>query len=183
MKPTILFGPLGDDPPKAELYYGLHVIDALRLLPDNSVNTCCTSPPYWALRDYKVEPQVWGGDDPECSHDWGIGIVGRGQSGGTGKSTLGSASGGHYISPEGIQRSLERSQTKEQASAFCLKCGAWRGCLGLEPTPGLFRGSSGSRRQRDSTGTSSDRDLLAQSGGQLFWRWEHHEILTRHRQF
>ena len=94
MEPTVIHGLLGDDPPKASLYYGLNVIEALRQLPDNSVNVVCTSPPYWGLRNYGVPPQVWGGDET-CSHEWGD-------------------------------------------DAFCTKCEAWRGHLGLEPTPQLF---------------------------------------------
>ena len=37
-------------------------------LPDASVQTCVTSPPYWGLRSYAGEQQqVWGGD-PEHTH-------------------------------------------------------------------------------------------------------------------
>src|ERR1700688_3965587 len=35
--------------------------DVLRAMPDESVHCCVTSPPYWGLRDYKIEPSVWGG--------------------------------------------------------------------------------------------------------------------------
>jgi DNA modification methylase len=28
------------------------VLEKLRTLPDCSVQMCCTSPPYWGLRDY-----------------------------------------------------------------------------------------------------------------------------------
>jgi len=34
----------------------------LALLPDESVQTVLTSPPYWSLRDYEVEDQI-GRDD------------------------------------------------------------------------------------------------------------------------
>lgn len=33
-------------------------IEQLRTLPDESVHTCITSPPYWALRDYKMPGQI-----------------------------------------------------------------------------------------------------------------------------
>lgn len=33
-------------------------LDRLRELPDASVQTCVTSPPYWGLRDYGVEGQI-----------------------------------------------------------------------------------------------------------------------------
>lgn len=36
-------------------------------LADGSVHCCVTSPPYWGLRDYKVEPAIWGGV-AECKH-------------------------------------------------------------------------------------------------------------------
>lgn len=41
--------------------YELHVGDciaSLRNLPEKSINTCVTSPPYYALRDYGVEGQI-----------------------------------------------------------------------------------------------------------------------------
>lgn len=34
------------------------VREALRTLPDESVQCCVTSPPYWGLRDYQVEGQI-----------------------------------------------------------------------------------------------------------------------------
>ncbi len=33
-------------------------LDVLRTLPDESVNCCVTSPPYWSLRDYGVDGQL-----------------------------------------------------------------------------------------------------------------------------
>lgn len=38
----------------------------LRTLPDESVNCCVTSPPYWGLRDYGTAK--WEGGDPGCDH-------------------------------------------------------------------------------------------------------------------
>ena len=48
-----------------------HVLDVLAGMPERSVHCCLTSPPYWGLRDYKLPPQVWGGDDADCEHEWG----------------------------------------------------------------------------------------------------------------
>lgn len=45
------------------------VIARLREMPEESVHCVVTSPPYWGLRDYGIEPSVWGGD-PECEHQW-----------------------------------------------------------------------------------------------------------------
>jgi len=40
-------------------------LTALKTLPDNSVDCCCTSPPYWRLRDYGVEKQIGLEKTPE----------------------------------------------------------------------------------------------------------------------
>ena len=41
-------------------------IEQLKSLPDESVNCCITSPPYWGLRDYGTG--TWVGGDSSCSH-------------------------------------------------------------------------------------------------------------------
>ena len=41
------------------LYQG-HVLDILKTLKSESIQTCITSPPYWGLRKYgNIEPQLW----------------------------------------------------------------------------------------------------------------------------
>jgi DNA modification methylase len=102
-----------------------HVLDALRSLPEASVQCVVTSPPYWGLRDYKLEPQIWGGE-AGCAHAWGD----EGRKGG------GSHRGRDLVDGPNVQ--LQR-QAVPQAStgAFC-GCGAWRGSLGLEPTISLY---------------------------------------------
>ena len=37
-----------------------NALEVLRTLPNESVHCCITSPPYWGLRDYGIEPSVWG---------------------------------------------------------------------------------------------------------------------------
>jgi DNA modification methylase len=37
-----------------------HVLDVLQRLEPETVQTVVTSPPYWGLRDYGLEPQLWG---------------------------------------------------------------------------------------------------------------------------
>ena len=34
-------------------------VDIMRRMPDECVHCCVTSPPYWGLRDYGVDPQMW----------------------------------------------------------------------------------------------------------------------------
>lgn len=46
------------------LYQG-DVLEELKKLPDESVNMCVTSPPYWNLRDYGIEGQIGLEKTPE----------------------------------------------------------------------------------------------------------------------
>ena len=45
--------------------YNGHVLEVLKTLPDQSVNCCVTSPPYWGLRDYGVAGQLGLEPTPE----------------------------------------------------------------------------------------------------------------------
>jgi DNA modification methylase len=103
-------------------------LDVLATLPDGLAQTCITSPPYWGLRDYGVAPRVWGGES-RCRHCWGAGERGR-------RSDL---------LPSEKSRSRGRlGRDERQGGAgmkggrFCRRCGAWQGCLGLEPDPDLY---------------------------------------------
>ena len=96
-------------------------IEVMQEIPDNSVDCIITSPPYWSLRAYGTKPQIWGGD-PLCEHRWETEITRRPN-----------ASGGAV----GIG-GQEHSHFRDIKSAFCCKCGAWRGELGLEPTIELY---------------------------------------------
>lgn len=41
--------------------------EIMRAMDPESVQCVVTSPPYWGLRDYNLDPMVWGGDH-ECEH-------------------------------------------------------------------------------------------------------------------
>ena len=43
-------------------------LDVLSELPEQSVNTCITSPPYYGLRDYQTAE--WKGGDENCEQIW-----------------------------------------------------------------------------------------------------------------
>lgn len=43
---------------KLEILQG-DCLEVLKTLPDESVNCCATSPPYWGLRDYGIPPTIW----------------------------------------------------------------------------------------------------------------------------
>jgi len=97
-----------------------HALAVLRDMEEDSVNCCVTSPPYWGLRSYNTDGVVWGGDDA-CEHEWATESR-RGMSGGLTEKQITNAGSYHAV----------------HEHAFCRKCGAWRGELGLEPTPELY---------------------------------------------
>lgn len=109
-----------------QLYQG-DVRQVLSELPVESVHCVVTSPPYWGLRDYGLEPLVWGGDDGH-GHEWREHIqpAAEGTLTPTGNSALRAAHQG-----------TTSATMKPKVSAFC-PCGAWRGSLGLEPTIDLY---------------------------------------------
>ena len=68
---------------------------------------------------------IW--DAGSCDHAWG-------------ESTVCPTKIGKYGSTETIKNnSLVESTGKPKPTNFCQLCGAWRGCLGLEPTPDCGR--------------------------------------------
>jgi DNA modification methylase len=108
--------------------------DARRIpLADGSVHCVITSPPYWSLRDYGLKPSVWGGEEL-CQHEWG---QWREKHDVREESTSGKTrtTERFYGDPS---RKFNGNHEKHTAGAFCQKCGAWFGCLGLEPTPELY---------------------------------------------
>jgi len=93
-------------------------------LADESVHCCITSVPYWGLRDYGLAPTLWGGS-LDCNHGW-VESIKRGHDGGKN-------------SPKTQTKGQVNFQTTPDSThAFCHKCGAWRGCYGLEPTVELY---------------------------------------------
>jgi DNA modification methylase len=97
-------------------------LDQLRTLPDGSAHMCVTSPPYFGLRSYNVPPSVWGGD-ADCTHEW------------TGRRDYKDSptrNGGEGV---GFDDAATTKAQRWTESAECARCGAWRGCLGNEPTP------------------------------------------------
>jgi site-specific DNA-methyltransferase (adenine-specific) len=106
-----------------KIYLG-NTLEVLKTFPNESVNCCITSPPYWALRDYKLEPQIW--DTKEgCEHDFEL--VER-------KDPQDRNGSGDHDSG-GIAKSWSK---EPNITGFCSKCGAWKGSLGLEPTFELY---------------------------------------------
>lgn len=104
-------------------------LTVLRTLPDECIDMCITSPPYWALREYKTEPVTWGGN-PTCEHDWSEQI--RSKKSANRLST-------EWSAKMSKNKDFARSTDGEEVSAsYCKKCGAWLGSLGLEPTVDMY---------------------------------------------
>ncbi len=107
----------------ATFYVG-DAVNVLRGLPNDSVHCCVTSPPYWGLRDYGLEPVIWGGS-ARCHHRW--------------LEVLQPAANGLVNSPmTGDTLNAKAATRTVKLSGSCPRCGAWRGQLGLEPTPELY---------------------------------------------
>jgi DNA modification methylase len=102
-------------------------------LADQSVQCVVTSPPYWGLRDYGLPPSVWDAD-PACAHGWGEEAV-RVSGGDRDRGLAFTGTGAPDTRRPGLEA---RHQTLTSGGVFCTRCPAWRGVLGLEPTPDLY---------------------------------------------
>lgn len=118
--------------------------DALRIpLADESVSCVVTSPPYWSLRKYSGDQsRIWGGD-AECEHEW-EGPKGK-QSRRKDEKELASNikrakergyDVGAWGASLGAAEGFDRAAIPD--SQYCLRCSAWYGSLGLEPTLDQF---------------------------------------------
>jgi len=110
-------------------------------LSDQSVNCIITSPPYWSLRKYDIPDLIWDGDE-KCEHNFDLksleiptGTGGNWQQANNGP---GLAMGKDQTRFKGDCREANKVDTVKIQQGFCLKCSAWRGQLGLEPTIELY---------------------------------------------
>jgi DNA modification methylase len=70
--------------------YSQSVPRGLKILPDNSVNCCVTSPPYYGLRDYGTA--IWVGGNVNCDHKCTTSMP-------SAKSSVGARSNNQYHHP------------------------------------------------------------------------------------
>lgn len=104
--------------------YNIDCREGLSRLEDESIDCVIGSPPYWNLRDYNVEGSIWDGD-PECKHEFDQERIRK----------LDLQAGNLEFKRN--WRELA-SNDKSSNGQFCLKCGEWKGCLGLEPDFNLY---------------------------------------------
>lgn len=114
------------------LYEG-DVIKILKELPIESVNCVLTSPPYWGLRSYGTPPQIWGSGNG-CEHKWGDSID-REHFTSDNKDFNARYSGN---SSNGKKQEGGGRSEGGNSGNICVQCGAWKGELGLEPTPEMY---------------------------------------------
>lgn len=108
-----------------------HVITELQGLAPESVHMSVLSPPYWGLRDYGLPPQVWD-DQGGCEHGWGEKHLGDTRQIGAGYG------GNRCLEKNRFENGKPKPHIKISQGQFCRHCNAWRGSLGLEPTPELY---------------------------------------------
>lgn len=96
---------------------------------------------YWGLRDYGLEPLVWGALGG-CKHEWANERLevpcGKGGNWQQAENGPGLVSGIPQTRFRGDTKAAKKVETRIINRAFCLRCSAWRGSLGLEPTPDLY---------------------------------------------
>jgi DNA modification methylase len=114
-----------------------NVIEVLKTFPKESIDCIITSPPYYGKRDYGSEAvTIWDGD-PNCNHEWGEEITERVDYTGFERNRKGLNKMAEAL--DGNPRyATSQIPPIEMKSSFCKKCGAWRGQLGLEPSPSLY---------------------------------------------
>lgn len=94
-------------------------------LPDESVQSVVTSPPYYGLRKYAGQQDlIWGGEQ-DCQHEWGD------------EKTLKCVHSGDKTTLVGTQ-TADLSKEASSQGKYCKSCGAWRGAYGLEPTVEMY---------------------------------------------
>lgn len=100
------------------IYQG-NALDILKKMPNNSIDCCITSPPYYGLRDYGTA--TWIGGDENCDH-----LIDR-------STRL-------NFSPKQQTNSGSTGDQAVKNDSFCPKCGAYRQDqqIGLEKTPEIY---------------------------------------------
>jgi DNA modification methylase len=95
-------------------------LDKLKEIPDDIIDSCITSPPYYGLRDYQTA--TWEGGDLNCDH--------KGKPFAT-KKNVNKNTGG---------RDVKNIEDREFFKDICRKCGAKRkdDQIGLEQTPDAY---------------------------------------------
>ena len=101
------------------------MLEELKKIPDNTINMVITSPPYWGLRNYNTNPQIWDGAE-NCDHEWESAEPRRQRS------------NNDIVNKDSKQATQNASAFESSGGDFCIRCGAWKGELGSEPIFKLY---------------------------------------------
>lgn len=107
-----------------------NALEVLKQLPDESIQMCITSPPYYLMRQYGTDPQVWDAEE-NCEHVWGDVIPYSKQDNRTPEEKKAQNCGVG-------NNTKTLAFTQGTSGNFCTKCPAWKGELGLEPSVNLY---------------------------------------------
>ena len=113
---------------KNKIYQG-NSLDVLKTFPEKSIDMAITSPPYWGLRNYGSEDTVW---DCDCEHEHDFSVKAPPRR----NRSVDDIKNPDTVSK--IQAGNTGSVIDLTETAFCSKCSAWKGSLGLEPNFDLF---------------------------------------------
>lgn len=107
--------------------------EKLKEISDRSIHCVITSPPYYGVRSYETEPQVWlkSPEGKYCEHEFIEETLYREIRTGLGLQKLSE----NY---RGGGEKQAKIRTINSVRGFCRKCEAWKGELGHEPTPELY---------------------------------------------
>lgn len=140
-------------------------LDILAGMLEESKQVCCTSPPFYGMRQYEGEPIIWA-PETDCIHEWAA-VGGAPTKIAQYGSTETEKNPALVESMKECEHDWEERQKAQKgglnqpdnppnvrankhiqdmdgirgtgsSSSFCVKCGAWCGMLGLEPTPELY---------------------------------------------
>jgi len=124
--------------------YNENCLDTMARMPGGFLQCVVTSPPYYGLRSYKTEPQIWEttaaqdfcwfGSPGEVSkkHIWGKELPFSKQDDRTAEQKI------QQGATVGSNQKFNDENTKGNSGNFCKRCNSWRGELGLEPTFQLY---------------------------------------------
>lgn len=102
-------------------------VEVMGGFPAESIDMVMFSPPYYGLRDYgKRTETIWGGK-PNCVHEWieeKMTLVHENRN----------FTSGTQEEVHGKKGTTFIKKYDDKKASFCVKCGAWKGQLGLEPT-------------------------------------------------
>lgn len=102
-----------------------HALQVLKTMPDNLVDCIITSPPYYGLRSYGTDPQVWDNHNG-CNHVWETNEHNK-------ITTYNKGFNERWGNAAGQRKQEVQAQQMHIKTGYCNLCNAWCGELGQMP--------------------------------------------------